>query len=103
MTFGEGGSKILKLEGSKFKVLKLEDGYSLDDATTHDYTDKNLAFLLSEMTVNEKLPTPIGILYKEQKPTHDDMMINQLDDALKKKGKIDMQSIISGTNTWEVS
>ena len=103
MTFGEGGSKILKLDGSKFNVLKLEDGYSLDDATTHDYTDKNLAFLLSEMTVNEKLPTPIGILYKEQKPTHDDMMINQLDDALKKKGKIDMQSIISGTNTWEVS
>lgn len=103
MTFGEGGSKILKLEGSKFKVLKLEDGYSLEDATTHDYTDKNLAFLLSEMTVNEKLPTPIGILYKEQKPTHDDMMINQLSDALKKKGKIDMQSIISGTNTWEVS
>ena len=52
MVFGESGSKILKLEGSKFKVLKLDDGFSTDDATVHDYNDKNLAFLLSEMTVD---------------------------------------------------
>ncbi len=103
MIFGDGGSKILKLEGSKFKVLKLEDGFSIDDATIHDYNDKNLAFLLSEMTVNEELPTPIGILYKEEKPTYENMMINQLDNALNKQGKVDIQSIISGTNTWEVS
>ena len=103
MIFGDGGSKILKLEGSKFKVLKLEDGFSTDDATIHDYNDKNLAFLLSEMTVNEELPTPIGILYKEEKPTYENMMMNQLDNALNKQGKVDIQSIISGTNTWEVS
>ncbi|MBJ48439.1 MAG: 2-oxoacid:ferredoxin oxidoreductase subunit beta [Candidatus Marinimicrobia bacterium] len=103
MIFGDGGSKILKLEGSKFKVLKLEDGFSTDDATIHDYNDKNLAFLLSEMTVNEELPTPIGILYKEEKPTYENMMMDQLDNALNKQGKVDIQSIISGTNTWEVS
>ena len=103
MIFGDGGSKILKLEGSKFKVLKLEDGFSTDDATIHNYNDKNLAFLLSEMTVNEELPTPIGILYKEEKPTYENMMMDQLDNAFKKQGKVDIQSIISGTNTWEVS
>ena len=103
MIFGDGGSKILKLEGSTFKVLKLEDGFSTDDATIHDYNDKNLAFLLSEMTVNEELPTPIGILYKEEKPTYENMMMDQLDNALNKQGKVDIQSIISGTNTWEVS
>ena len=55
------------------------------------------------LTVNEELPTPIGILYKEEKPTYENMMMNQLDNALKKQGKVDIQSIISGTNTWEVS
>ena len=103
MVFGTDSSKILKLDGSKFKILNLEEGYSLDDATKHNYNDKNLSFLLSEMTMDEKLPTPIGILYKEDKATYEDMMVNQIDSAKEKMGKADLQKIISGTNTWEVS
>ena len=103
MVFGESGSKILKLEGSKFKVLKLEDGFSTDDATVHDYNDKNLAFLLSEMTVDSSLPTPIGILYKEEKPTYEDMMVDQIDLAKNKSSDINIQDIITGNNTWQVS
>ena len=103
MVFGESGSKILKLEGSKFKVLKLEDGFSVDDATVHNYNDKNLAFLLSEMTVDKSLPTPIGILYKEEKPTYEDMMLDQIDLAKSKNSDINIQDIITGNNTWQVS
>ena len=103
MVFGEKDSKILKLEGSKFQVLELDKGYSLDDATIHNYNDKNLAFLLSEMTMDENLPTPIGILYKEEKETYEDMMASQISLAKEKNGNIDLQKIISGTNTWEVS
>ena len=103
MVFGTDSSKILKLDGSKFKILNLEEGYSLDDATKHNYNDKNLSFLLSEMTMDEKLPTPIGILYKEDKATYEDMMTNQINSAKEKMGKADLQKIISGTNTWEVS
>ena len=103
MVFGEGGSKILKLEGSKFKVLKLDDGFSVDDATVHNYNDKNLAFLLSEMTVDKSLPTPIGILYKEEKPTYEDMMLDQIDLAKSKNSDINIQDIITGNNTWQVS
>ena len=103
MVFGESGSKILKLEGSKFKVLKLDDGFSTDDATVHDYNDKNLAFLLSEMTVDSSLPTPIGILYKEEKPTYEDMMVDQIDLAKNKSSDINIQDIITGNNTWQVS
>ena len=103
MVFGHDNSKILKLEGSKFTVLNLEDGYSIDDATIHDYNDKNLAFLLSEMTMDKKLPTPIGVLYKEEKATYEDMMTNQISLAKEKSSNIDLQKIIAGTNTWEVS
>ena len=103
MVFGHDNSKILKLEGSKFTVLNLEEGYSIDDATIHDYNDKNLAFLLSEMTMDKKLPTPIGVLYKEEKATYEDMMTNQISLAKEKSSNIDLQKIIAGTNTWEVS
>ena len=103
MVFGVDGSKVLKLEGSKFKVLELDKGFSVDDATVHNYNDKNLAFLLSEMTMDSALPTPIGVLYKEEKATYEDMMINQIDLAKDKIGDIDLQKIISGNNTWQVS
>ena len=103
MVFGESGSKILQLEGSKFKVLKLDDGFSVDDATVHNYNDKNLAFLLSEMTVDSSLPTPIGILYKEEKPTYDEMMVDQINLAKSKNSNINIQDIITGNNTWQVS
>ena len=103
MVFGVDGSKVLKLEGSKFKVLELDKGFSIDDATVHNYNDKNLAFLLSEMTMDSTLPTPIGVLYKEEKATYEDMMVNQIDLAKDKIGDIDLQKIISGNNTWQVS
>jgi len=103
MVFGENGSKILKLEGSKFQVLELEKGFSINDATVHNYNDKNLAFLLSEMTMDSTLPTPIGVLYKEEKATYEDMLVNQIDLAKNKSGDVDLQKIIAGSNTWKVS
>ena len=103
MVFGENGSKVLKLDGSKFKILDLDKGFSVDDATIHNYNDKNLAFLLSEMTTDNTLPTPFGVLYKEEKATYEDMMVNQIDLAKSKNGDIDLQKIISGNNTWQVS
>ncbi len=103
MVFGENGSKVLKLDGSKFKILDLDKGFSIDDATIHNYNDKNLAFLLSEMTTDNTLPTPFGVLYKEEKATYEDMMVNQIDLAKSKNGDIDLQKIISGNNTWQVS
>ncbi|MAV63951.1 MAG: 2-oxoacid:ferredoxin oxidoreductase subunit beta [Candidatus Marinimicrobia bacterium] len=103
MVFGHKGSKVLKLEGSKFKVLELDKGFSLDDGTVHNFNDKNLAFLLSEMTTDESLPTPIGVLYKEEKKTYEDMMMDQLKLAKEKIGKVDLQKVVSGTNTWKVS
>jgi len=103
MVFGTGDSKILKLEGSKFEILELDKGFSIDDAVVHDYTDKNLSFLLSEMTMNKNLPTPFGVLYKEDKATYDDMMNEQIELAKDKSKNTNLQKIISGSNTWEVS
>ena len=55
------------------------------------------------MTVDSSLPTPIGILYKEEKPTYEDMMVDQIDLAKNKSSDINIQDIITGNNTWQVS
>ena len=51
------------------------------------------------MTYDENLPVPIGVFYKEDKPTYESMMIDQLSNASK---KVDLQSLIEGPNSWEV-
>lgn len=102
MLFGEENNLGLKLEGSSFKVIEIGKKYSIDDVLVHNMNDKNLGILLSEMTYDEKLPVPFGIFYKEDKPTYENMMVEQIDNAIKSKGKPDLQSLIDGFETWEV-
>ena len=54
------------------------------------------------MTYDEKLPVPIGIFYKHDKPTYEEMMVNQINDAIKLKGVQDLQSLIDGQESWFV-
>ena len=89
-------------DGSRFKKVEIGTEYSLDDILIHNVNDKNLAVLLSEMTYNPSLPVPIGVFYKENKPTYEDMMVSQIDDSIKLKGEPDLQSFIEGPETWIV-
>ena len=43
------------------------------------------------------------MLYKEDKPTYDDMMVSQLDQAIKEKGRGDINKLLNMGQTWEVS
>ena len=102
MLYGKEKNMGLILDGSQFKAGELGKHYSSDDVLIHDVEDKNLAFLISEMTYNNKLPVPIGIFYKENKPTYEQMMLNQIKDSINLKGKPNLQSLIDGTETWIV-
>ena len=102
MIFGANNDKGLVLEGSNFKIVKLGKEYSADDILRHDKEDKNLAMLLSEITYNPELPVPIGILYQESKPTYDEMMTKQIQEAKKLIGPGDLEKLFFGTNSWIV-
>tara|TARA_B100001778_G_scaffold302258_1_gene278804 strand:+ start:304 stop:1314 length:1011 start_codon:yes stop_codon:yes gene_type:complete len=101
MVFGKESDKGLILDGSKFKAVDLSKDFSENDLLIHNPKDRNLGLLISEMTYDEDLPVPIGVFYKEDKPTYDVMMKNQIDKA-KSVQKIDLQSLIEGPNSWEV-
>ena len=102
MIFGAEKNKGLILDGSNFKVVKLGSNYNADDILKHDKEDKNLAMLLSEITYNPELPVPIGILYQETKPTYDDMITNQIEEAKQKNEPADLEKLFFGTNSWIV-
>ncbi len=100
MIFGKERDKGLILDGTQFRVVSLGKDYSESDVLVHNPRDRNLGLLLSEMTYNEDLPVPVGIFYKENKPTYDSMMTEQINKS--KNKEIDLQSIIEGPNSWNV-
>ena len=100
MIFGKEKDKGLILDGTQLRVVNLGKNYSESDIIVHNPKDRNLGLILSEMTYNEDLPVPIGIFYKENKPTYDSMMTDQINKA--KNKTINLQSIIEGPNSWNV-
>ena len=102
MIFGPENNLGIILDGFSLKVVDIGDKYSIDDLLIHNVRDKNLGMLISEMTYDKKLPVPFGVFYKEDKKTYEDMMIDQINESIKIKGKPDLQSLINGPEIWEV-
>ena len=73
-----------------------------NDILIHDVSDKNLAMLICEMTYDESLPTPMGVFYKELKPTYNEMLKTQIDNQIKSKGIGQIKDLIYTKNTWSV-
>ena len=103
MVFGEDSNKGLILDGFNLKVVDLDNKYSIDDVLIHNKHDRNLAMLVCEMTYNNSLPTPVGILYEESKPTYDDMLSTQVKNQIKEKNTGQLKDLIYTKNTWTVN
>ena len=102
MLFGPDKNQGIILEGSKLKVVKIDDKHSIDDILIHNESDKNLGMLLSEATYDPKLPTPLGIIYQEEKETYDSLMEKQISEAKSKDPNPSVNDLLHSGNTWEV-
>ena len=102
MIFGVEKNKGIRLDGNIPKVVEIGKKWSVDDVLVHDASDYVIASLLSNMTYNEDFPDPIGVLYAIEDTTYEDMMIDQLNEAAKKKDKGTIQDIINAGDTWVV-
>ena len=102
MVFGAEKNKGIRLDGNVPKVVKIGDKWSIDDILVHDESDYVIASLLSNMTYNEDFPDPIGVLYAIEDNTYEDMRVNQIKEATKKKAKSTIQDIINAGDTWVV-
>jgi 2-oxoglutarate/2-oxoacid ferredoxin oxidoreductase subunit beta len=77
-----------------------EGGLLVHDAHRED---PSLAFALSRLAHTPTGPTPLGLFRQVERPTYDAMMQAQLDDAVARKGRGDLASLIAGSDTWSVA
>ena len=103
MVFGNESELGIRHNGSNLEVVKIDSEFSVDDLMIHDVRNKSIAFELSEMTLNPDMPTPIGVLYKEDKDTYDSMMTAQIGSAKEQKGDQNIDDILNSGHTWKVS
>ena len=94
--------KGIKLEGSKAIVVDMEKT-SLDEILVHDETNLDLSLIISNWTSNPDLPEPIGVIYSIDKPTYNQDMLDQIENAKEKKGPGKVQDLLNAGDTWKVN
>jgi len=102
MIFGKGNNKGMRLAGSKLEVVDIGKTSSIDDILVHDESNKIQGLLLSELTHKDGFPTPIGVIYREDKPTYENLMYNQMDKAINLQGEGDLDTLFRSGHTWKV-
>ena len=102
LVFGQDQSKGIRLDGNKPEIVELGKKWSESDLLVHDSSDYVIASLLANMTYLQDFPDPLGVFYKIDSPTYEDMVADQIKGAVKLKPKASVQSILDSGDTWEV-
>jgi len=104
MIFGKDRDKGIRLRGLTPEVVRLgQDGVSETDLLVHDELapDPNLALVLSRMFWPE-FPVPVGVLRAVPRPTHDQLLEDQLTAAVASAGEGDLEKALFSGETWTV-
>ena len=102
MTFGAEKTKGIRLDGNTPIIVEIGDKWSLDDVLVHDESDYVIASLLSNLTYQSDFPDPIGVIYAIDSPTYNNMLVEQINSAIEKKGVESVQDILNAGDTWVV-
>ncbi|CAN5664531.1 2-oxoacid:ferredoxin oxidoreductase subunit beta [soil metagenome] len=97
-----GGTKGIRMHDMSPEVVDVTDG-NRDDLLIHDEraAEPSLAFLLSRMRYPD-FPEPMGVFREVQKDRYVNIVRKQVEEAKQKRGKGDIQSLITGNETWTV-
>jgi 2-oxoglutarate ferredoxin oxidoreductase subunit beta len=103
MLFGNG-KKGVRFDGNHIEVLDLESGnYSVDDCLVYDETSRDLAHLATRMWRAHGVPRPFGVFYRQERPTYEDLMTQQIEHVLEKHGRGDIADLLRGNQTWTIN
>lgn len=105
LIFGDEQDKGVRLNGLTPEVVSLAD-FSKDDLWIHDEGDLTKAMILSRFFDNPSnaphLPRPFGVFYATNRPTYEDMVNAQVDQAISKGGNTDLDTLLRGPETWVI-
>jgi 2-oxoglutarate/2-oxoacid ferredoxin oxidoreductase subunit beta len=102
MIFGKDRDRGIRLNGHQPEIVTLGvDGITEADLLVHDESDPLIAYMLSRIYWPD-FPVPVGVILDIKRPTHDELLTAQRKDAIAKRGKVDLQALLEGGETWEV-
>ena len=123
--FNDDAFEPLKGVGAADRLIRLEHGQPVaagdvgikfgshgelepttkDEAIIHDAhrADPSYAFALSRLDSKDFRHTPIGVFRKIEQASYDMLMAAQIDAARQQSGPGELTSLLSGSDTWEVS
>ena len=52
--------------------------------------------------VQPHLPRPFGVFYREDRPTYESMLQDQIKDVIARKGKGDLNKLLKSGRTWVI-
>jgi 2-oxoglutarate ferredoxin oxidoreductase subunit beta len=101
LIFGKNRDKGIRVSGQRPEVVQLGNGVAESDLVVHDETNLSLAFMLANFEA--PLPTPVGVFYAASRPTYDEAMNKQLEEAKTKQGAADLHALLNRGDTWTVN
>jgi 2-oxoglutarate/2-oxoacid ferredoxin oxidoreductase subunit beta len=109
LKFGKDNNKGIRLDGFTPCVVDLAEGkFTESDLWIHDETDLIKAQILSRffddpVTNPESFPRPFGVFYRKERATYEEQLFGQIDSAVAKNGKGDLDKLLAGNNTWQIT
>ena len=104
--FGKDNEKgVTRTADGHIKVAEVAE-VGEDAIIRHDAhaKDPGLAFALSRLSNPRTLTnTPIGVFRDISRPSYDRLVREQVDEVIATKGRGDLQSLLNGGDTWNVS
>ena len=81
-----------------------QDGVTLDEIIVHDEhtNEPYLAMILGRMQFPE-FPVPMGIFRAVERPTYEDMLTEQVNSAIAKKGRGSIEKLLHSGETWTIN
>jgi 2-oxoglutarate ferredoxin oxidoreductase subunit beta len=104
MVFGKNRDKGIRMNGAHPEVVTIgENGITENDLLVHDINlnDPSVAFMLARMEQPE-FPQPVGIFRAIDRPTYEDMMVDQIKASVLKGGPGSLEKLINSGDTWIV-
>ncbi|MEW5978513.1 MAG: 2-oxoacid:ferredoxin oxidoreductase subunit beta [Acidobacteriota bacterium] len=104
LIFGKDRHKGIRLRGLKLEVVELgKDGVTEADLVVHDAEapEPHLANLLARMDCPD-FPVPVGVFRSVAKPTYDELLEAQVQDAVGRMGPGNLDKLLNAGDTWVI-
>src|SRR5216110_228224 len=104
MIFGKDRNKGIRMNGAHPEVVTIgENGITEADILVHDINleDPSVAFMLARMEQPD-FPQPVGVFRAVERPSYDQMLVNQIDTAIAKSGPGTLEKLIYSGDMWTV-